>query len=73
MTLKEFIQASATSNIVPVSTELIADTLTPVSAYLRIRDSRTHSFLFESVEGTEQLARYSIIGTNPYLSLGSLK
>jgi anthranilate synthase component 1 len=73
MTLEEFIQAAATATIIPVSSELIADTLTPVSAYLRIRGNQTHSFLFESVEGTEQLARYSIIGTDPYLTLRSRK
>ena len=43
---------------------------TPVSAYLKIaRDS--YSFLLESVEGGERLARYSFIGSDPYLVLKS--
>ncbi len=44
---------------------LPADLLTPVSAFLRLRSGSRFSFLLESVEGGEQLARYSFIGTNP--------
>ncbi len=52
-------------NLVPIYREINADLETPVSAYLKIaRDS--YSFLLESVEGGERLARYSFIGTEPY-------
>ncbi|MBT8400295.1 MAG: hypothetical protein KJO98_07450, partial [Rhodothermia bacterium] len=46
---------------------LSADLLTPVAAFLALRDNATHCFLYESVEGGEKLARYSFIGRNPYL------
>ncbi len=45
--------------------ELVADLLTPVSAYLRLRQPGTFSFLLESVEGGERLGRYSFIGSHP--------
>ncbi len=53
--------------IIPVVKELLADTETPVSAYLKIRDRSTYSFLLESVEGGEKMARYSFLGSDPYL------
>ena len=51
-------------NLLPVSRELAADLETPVSAYLKVREG-DYSFLLESVEGGERLARYSFIGANP--------
>lgn len=52
-------------NRVPVYREVQADLETPVSAYLKIAEG-PYSFLLESVEGGERLARYSFIGTGPY-------
>ncbi|MDO8750802.1 MAG: anthranilate synthase component I [Dehalococcoidia bacterium] len=51
-------------NLVPVYREINADLETPVSAYLKIARG-SYSFLLESVEGGERLARYSFIGTEP--------
>jgi anthranilate synthase component 1 len=42
-----------------------ADLLTPVSAYLRIARGARYSFLLESVEGGEKIARYTFAGANP--------
>ena len=69
MTFEEFNTLAQTYNVVPVSKALLADTLTPVSAYLRLRDNSTGSFLFESVEGGEHIARYSFIGRDPIVLL----
>jgi anthranilate synthase component 1 len=52
--------------VVPVSRRRSADLLTPVSAFLSLREQSAYSFLFESVEGGEKLARYSFLGRNPY-------
>jgi len=57
-------------NLLPVYTEVMADMETPVSAYLKVARGQ-HSFLLESVEGGERLARYSFIGTEPYAILCS--
>ncbi len=62
MTFKEFRGLADTYNLIPVQRTILADELTPVSAYLRIRREFHDSFLFESVEGTETIARYSFIG-----------
>ena len=53
------------NNLVPVFRDIPADLETPVSAYLKVARGE-HSFLLESVEGGERLARYSFIGTEPY-------
>jgi len=42
-----------------------ADLLTPVSAYLRIAQGARYSFLLESVEGGEKIARYTFAGAHP--------
>lgn len=57
-------------NLVPIVHEIIADTETPVSAFRKIAYSEDgkpypYSFLLESVEGGEKIARYSFLGTNP--------
>jgi anthranilate synthase component 1 len=52
--------------IVPLHRRVSADLLTPVSAYLALRDGADHAFLLESVEGGEKLARYSFLGRDPY-------
>lgn len=65
-TKEEFIRRSASGNMVPVYREIVADMETPVSAYRKIARGK-YSFLLESVEGGERLARYSFLGTDPFL------
>jgi len=60
----EFLEYAKRGNLVPVFRELPADLETPVSVYLKLR-AGGNSFLLESVEGGEQIARYSFIGVNP--------
>jgi anthranilate synthase component 1 len=67
-TLEEIRQLKKHGNLVPVCREIQADLETPVSAYLKIARGN-YSFLLESVEGGERLARYSFIGTEPSLIL----
>lgn len=64
-TLQEVRQLASKGNLVPVWREVVADLETPVSAFLKIARGG-YSFLLESVEGGERLARYSFIGTQPY-------
>ncbi len=56
---------------VSVSAAIPGDLLTPVSAYLALRDTSRESFLLESVEGGEHLARYSFLGFDPRTILES--
>jgi anthranilate synthase component 1 len=67
-TLEEIRQLKKHGNLVPVCRDIQADLETPVSAYLKIARGN-YSFLLESVEGGERLARYSFIGTEPSLVL----
>ncbi|MEK6732764.1 MAG: anthranilate synthase component I [Candidatus Omnitrophota bacterium] len=60
---QEFIKLAKKANIVPVYKEILADTLTPVSAFQKIANNC--SYLLESVEGQEKIARFSFIGIEP--------
>jgi anthranilate synthase component 1 len=57
--------------LVAVTETVSADLLTPLSAYLRIANGASRSFLLESVEGGEHLARYSFLGANPAMVVRS--
>ncbi|MEW5720021.1 MAG: anthranilate synthase component I [Chloroflexota bacterium] len=63
-TYSDFQALAARGNLIPVYRELDADLETPVSVYLKLRGDG-ESFLLESVEGGEQLARYSFLATGP--------
>jgi len=63
--LEEAKDAAGQGTVIPIYREVLADLETPVSAYLKVARG-PYSFLLESVEGGERLARYSFIGTEPY-------
>jgi anthranilate synthase component 1 len=60
-----FQKLARAGNLVPVSETFTADLLTPVAAYLRLARGADYSFLLESVEGGEQIARYTFLGADP--------
>jgi anthranilate synthase component 1 len=62
---REFQRLAKQGNLIPVYDVFSADLLTPVSAYLRIAQGARYSFLLESVEGGEKIARYTFAGANP--------
>ena len=68
---KTFLEQAKLGNLVPVWKEVLADQETPVSAYervrtyLRQRNNASHTYLLESVEGGENIGRYSFIGGTP--------
>ena len=68
-TFEEFVDLARRGTFVPVVKEIIADLLTPVSAFLKIAEHSDYAFLFESVEGGERVARYSFLGKDPFLVL----
>jgi anthranilate synthase component 1 len=65
--LEEVKKLQSQGNVIPVYKSVIADFLTPVSAFLKLEKDRTHAFLLESVEGGERIARYSFLGGDPFL------
>src|SRR5437016_1311137 len=68
-TLEEVKTFKSQGNVIPVYKSVIADFLTPVSAFLKLEKDRSHAFLLESVEGGETIARYSFLGSDPFLLL----
>jgi len=66
---EEFVDLTRRGTFVPVVREIMADLLTPVSAFIKIAEHSDYAFLFESVEGGEQVARYSFLGKDPFLVL----
>ena len=65
--LKQIHQLREQGNVIPVYKSVIADFLTPVSAFLKLEKNRQYAFLLESVEGGETIARYSFLGCDPFL------
>ena len=63
-----FRNLAAVHRIVPVWRELVADTLTPVAAFLKVVGD-DNGFLLESVEGGERWGRYSFVGRNPLATI----
>lgn len=66
-TFEEFKVLSNGVNVVPVIELLSADTETPVSVYVRLRELSPYSFLLESVDGGKSIARYSFLGVDPFM------
>jgi len=52
-------------DLVPVYRTLLADLETPVSVFYKLSQVGQPSFLLESVEGGEQVGRYSFLGVKP--------
>ncbi len=65
---REFTELAAKHPIVPVWCEMVADTLTPLGAFLGAVGDRP-GFLLESVEGGERWGRYSFVGRRPLATL----
>ncbi|MGB9803996.1 anthranilate synthase component I [Desulfofundulus sp.] len=61
---EEYLKLACHYRLLPVTAEWEADMETPISLFSRLA-VRGPSFLLESVEGNEKLARYSFIGFDP--------
>ncbi len=74
---KEFLKLSKKGNLIPVYKEILGDLDSPVSAYYKLTqgdrhtEKKTFSFLLESVEGEEKVARYSFLAKDPELVVES--
>jgi anthranilate synthase component 1 len=64
--LAEFLRLARSHDLVPVCKPLTADLETPVSAFLRVAYGEPEAFLLESVEGGENVGRYTFMGIRPY-------
>ena len=71
-TFAEFKRLAGRGNVIPVYRTVVADLLSPVSAFLKLApqaggvDQHPYSFLLESVEGGERVGRYTFFGVDPF-------
>lgn len=67
---EEFSSLAASGNMIPVWTELAADYETPVSAFQKLSEGHSEPcFLLESAENSDQIGRFSFLGTDPRLEV----
>ncbi|HXZ31299.1 MAG TPA: anthranilate synthase component I [Terriglobales bacterium] len=65
----EFRRLSRQASLVPVVKSVLADLLTPVSAFLAIANGEPRAFLLESIERGEHIGRYTFLGARPYMEV----
>jgi anthranilate synthase component 1 len=63
---EDFLKLAKNINLVTVYRKILADTETPISAFQKIGRNGL-SYLLESADGGDKLARYSFIGVDPFL------
>jgi len=66
MTREEYFSFSKEYNLIPVWRELLVDLETPITIFKKVSPDGP-AYLLESVEGGENLARYSFIGLDPFM------
>ena len=66
----EFAILAREGNIIPLYVDLMADFETPVSVYAKLK-GKGPAYLLESVEGGENLYRYSFLGFRPRMVISS--
>lgn len=64
---KEFARLAREATLIPVVKSVMADLLTPVSAFLAVAREEPRAFLLESVERGERIGRYTFLGARPYM------
>ena len=72
-TFAKYQRLARQGNVVPVYRTVVADLLSPVSAFLKLAPlaesrsrARPYHFLLESVEGGERIGRYTFFGVDPF-------
>lgn len=66
-TCKEILTLAPQYDIIPISREVYADVITPITLLRRIAEQSTQHFLLESIEGGEKWGRYSFLGYDPIM------
>jgi anthranilate synthase component 1 len=66
---RDFLARARAGSVVPVARVFPSDSLTPVTLFQKMRRSGKESFLLESVEGGEAIARYTFLGCGPVARL----
>lgn len=72
LSVQQVLQMAKDYNLIPVVRPLMADLETPIRIFQRFA-GKEQAFLLESVEGGVQWARYSFIGTDPFMTISGKK
>lgn len=69
--LSEVYQIVATGkyNVLPVSTEMLSDSITPIETMRKLQNISTHCYMLESAQANESWGRYTFLGFNPKLEI----
>ena len=59
-------------DLVPISTEMYADMVTPIDVFKKLRKVSKHCFILESAEDTKTWGRYTFLGFDPSLEITCL-
>jgi anthranilate synthase component 1 len=59
-------------NIIPLSTEMYADMVTPVDVIKKLKKASGHCFMLESAEDTKNWGRYTFLGFDPTMEITCL-
>ncbi|MDN4618011.1 anthranilate synthase component I [Paenibacillus sp. PsM32] len=70
--IEQVIATSKEYNLIPIVKRLLGDMETPIRIFQRYADHK-RAFLLESVEGGSKWARYSFIGSDPFLLISGKK
>ncbi len=65
----QFKRLAKPGTVVPVCRELLADMETPVSVFRKLDEASPHAFMLDSVEGGENIGRYTFLGADPHVIL----
>jgi anthranilate synthase component I len=69
--LEEAKKLAERGNVIPVCKTVLADTETPVSVWMKLFRKEQYSFLLESVEGQDTVARYSFLSGAPFMTFSA--
>jgi anthranilate synthase component 1 len=59
-------------NIIPISTEMYADMVTPIDVLKKLKKASGHCFILESAEDTKNWGRYTFLGFDPRMEITCL-
>jgi anthranilate synthase component 1 len=66
------IAATGQYRVIPLSTEMYCDMVTPIDVLKKLKKASGHCFILESAEDTKNWGRYTFLGFNPTLEITCL-
>ncbi len=63
------VAAEGKYNVIPISTEILSDSVTPIEAVRILKRISKHVYLLESAEANKQWGRYSFLGYDPLMEV----